>query len=60
MAALKRAAARKEAEIQAHLGDPSAKHGYLSFARAILESAARLEIVSNGDLTIEEIDSGRG
>lgn len=54
-AALKRAAARKEAELQHLLGDPSKQYGVGSFARAVLESAGRLEIVEHGPLTQEDM-----
>ena len=50
-AALMRAASRKEARLQAELGDPSKKYGHQSFARSILEHAARLEILEHGELT---------
>jgi hypothetical protein len=48
--ALKRAAIRKETEVQAILADPTKKYGVHALARAVLERTARIELIDNGPL----------
>lgn len=52
-AALERAAARKEAQIQTITGDPTKTYKKYAAARVVLEQFARLEIIEHGALDME-------